>query len=390
MESTTTMAISIPSTVPPPTVPPSTVPPPTDTSFTSPVSILPLIISLATLVTIIITACIIYRKRQNKRSQELARQLRVTERKIDAIGNLKAKKEQELLGLAKRKAEYIPPTTAPCSSATSLESHTNIGRELEVRFVPSTQIKEEEELTNSSMDYDLKLCEASINLNHPPSSSAPSTYTNPQSNQEGEEVDGSSSCYTSSYPDSSINMAAGTARTAKVDTSMAVECDTIPSASSLSTVIGTVLSQPQMPRSQSEHRHMHKLSKKQMTNPKRRSGLPTWNQVVQPYSHIVRNLRYTSKYKPPHSTDNPTAGTSARLPIAGGASWGSTLPSNAYTTINGPTSIINSYFEAGQSYSGSRTVSSTRREEGSGRPNTPVSSVTDLTTDTDGEKEKWV
>ena len=360
--------------------------PPTDTSFTSPASILPLIISLATLVTIIITACIIYRKRQNKRSREPARQLRVTERKIDAIGTLKAKKEQELRGLANRKAEYIPPATAPCSSVTSLESYTNVGRDIEVKFVPTTQIKEEDELTSSSMDYELKLCEASINLNHPPSSSAPSTYANTQSNEQGEDVDESSSCYTSSYQDSSSTMAAGTVgRAVGGDSSMAVECDTIPSASSLSTVIGTVASnyKPQMSRSQSEHRHMTNQSKKQPM--KRLSAISSLNQ---PYSHIVRNLRYSSKYKFSHQ-DNPTASTSTN-PAPHAGTWSNVHNSNTYSTINAPSSTATSYFGVGRSYAGSRTVSSSRRGEGSGRPNTPVSSVTDFTTDTEGEKEKWV
>ena len=201
-------------------------------------------------------------------------------------------------------------------------------------------------------------------------------------------MDESSSCYTSSYQDSSSTMAAGMAgRVVGGDSSMAVECDTIPSASSLSTVIGTVVSnyKPQMSRSQSEHRHMTKHSKKQPM--KRLSAISSLNQ---PYSHIVRNLRYSSKFKFSHQ-DNPTASTSTSTnPAPHAGTWSSVHNSNAYSTINAPSSTATSYFGMGRSYAGSRTVSSSRREEGSGRPNTPVSSVTDFTTDTEGEKEKWV
>ena len=355
---------------------------PTDNSFNSPVSILPLVISLATLVTIIFAACIIYRKRQNKRSQELARQLRVTERKIDAIGNLKAKKEKELLGLANRKAEYNPPATAPCSSVTSLESHANVGKELEVRFVPTYEIKEEEEMTSpSATEYELKLCEASINTAHPTSSSVPSSYT--QSNTEGEQGQGSSSYYCSTCQGSSSTVDVGQARervdVGGVNSSLAVECGTIPSVSSMSTVMGTVLSQQNyVPRSQSDHRHETKQSKRPI---KRLSAMSAWSHV-QTYSHIVRNLRYSSKYKAHHGSNMEA------VPHAG--TWESTLTSNLYSTINPPPSTTNSYLAAAQSYAGSRTLSSSRREEGCGHPNTPVSSVTEFTTDTEEEKEKWV
>ena len=373
--------------------------PPTDNSFSSPATILPLVISLATLVTIIIVACILYRKRQNKRSQELARQLRVTERKIDAIGNLKAKKEQQLLGLANRKTEYHPPATAPCSSATSLESHTNVGRELEVRFVPSTQIKEEEEMTTSAtepMDYEVKLCEVSINsaAAQPPTSTAPSTFTNTQSNNDREEMEGSSSYYCSSCQGGPNATSTGwEGRRTKAgggggDSSMIVECETIPSASSLSTVIGTVLSQPNhMTRSQSEHHHVTRQPKPKEAS-KRFSAISAWSHHVQSYSHIVRNLRYSSKYK---TARNDDSGNASSAPHAG--TWGTgPAQTNTYSTITAPlVPPTTSYFGMTQSYAGSRTISSSRREEGSGRPNTPVSSVvTDLTTDTEGEKEKWV
>ena len=379
------------------TFPPSPSPggPPTDnTSFSSPVSVLPLVISLATLVTIIIAACVIYRKRQNKRSQELARQLRVTERKIDAIGNLKAKKEQELLGLtsSNRKTEYYPPATAPCSSATSLESHAN-NRDSGVKFIvpqhtfPHHMKEDEATCTTSSTEYELKLCEASVEANKAPSSLPPSTYTSVQSH-EGDENDGSSSYYCSTCQGSvSADTVEVERRRNKVelDNSMAVECETIPTVSSLSTVIGTVLSQPNhVTRSQSEHHHVN--ANKQPSQ-KRLSTISAWTHV-QNYSHIIRNLRYSSKYRSTHQgSSNMASKATNSAPHAG--SWGVT--NHIYSSVNPPLSTATaSYYPVlPQSY-GTRTVSSSRREEGSGRPNTPVSSVTDTTTDTDGEKEKWV
>ena len=379
------------------TLPPSPSPggPPTDNnSFSSPVSVLPLVISLTTLVTIIIAACVIYRKRQNKRSLELARQLRVTERKIDAIGNLKAKKEQELLGLtnSNRKTDYYPPATAPCSSATSLETHTN-NRDSGVKFiVPQHTLSycmKEEEATcaTSSTEYELKLCEASIEANKAPSSLAPSAYTSVQSHEE-DENDGSSSYYCSTCQGSvSADNVEDERKRNKVElgNSMAVECETIPTASSLSTVIGTVLSQPNhVKRSQSEHHHVN--TNKQPSQ-KRLSTISTWTHV-QNYSHIIRNLRYSSKYRSTHQGSSNTASKSTNsAPHAG--SWGAT--NHIYSSINPPLSTTTaSYYPVPPQSYGSRTASSSRREEGSGRPNTPVSSVMGTTTDTDGEKEKWV
>ena len=384
-----------------PQAPTSPSQPPTDnTSFSSPVSVLPLVISLATLVTIIIAACVIYRKRQNKRSQELARQLRVTERKIDAIGNLKAKKEQELLGLtsSNRKAEYNPPATAPCSSATSLETHPAHRDSVGVKFVVPQQhtlshrMKEDEAAgTGSSTEYELKLCEASIEANKAPSSLAGSTYTGTQSREE-DENDESSLYYCSTCQDS---VGAGVVEVERrrnkaepSNSSMAVECETIPTASSLSTVIGTVLSRPNhVARSQSEHHHMN--ANKQSSQNKRLSTISAWTHV-QNYTHIIRNLRYSSKYQSSHQSGGGgnTVSKATNSTVHTG-SWGAT--NHIYSSINPALSTATgSYFPVPPQSYGSRTVSSSRREEGSGRPNTPVSNVTDTTTDTDGEKEKWV
>lgn len=327
----------------------------------------------------------------------------MTERKIDAIGNLKAKKEQELLGLTggKRKTEYKPPATAPCSSATSLETHhpsrdaaaaTGVKFIVPLQHTLSHRMNEDDgtACTTSSTEYELKVCEASIEANKAPSSSAAtSTYTGTQS-QEGDENDGGSSPYYCSTCQDSV--AAGVVdverrrdKTEQGNSSMAVECETIPTASSLSTVIGTVLSQPNhVTRSQSEHHHVN--ANKQPSQ-KRLSTISAWTHV-QNYSHIVRNLRYSSKFRSTQEGSGNAASKATNSAVHAG-SWGAS--NHIYSSINPPLSTAtSSYFPvAPQSY-GSRTVSSSRREEGSGRPNTPVSSVTNTTTDTDGEKEKWV
>ena len=90
------------------TVTPATQP---GTDFASPVFILPVAISLAALVAIIVAACVVYRKRQRKRTEELTRRLRVTERRIDAICTLK---EQKLVA---RKADSLD---LQCESGPSM------------------------------------------------------------------------------------------------------------------------------------------------------------------------------------------------------------------------------------------------------------------------------
>ena len=64
--------------------------------FSSPVSLLSLVVLLGAVVAVLLVICFLYRRRQQRR---LARQLRFTERRIDAVAdNLKARKEQRALG----------------------------------------------------------------------------------------------------------------------------------------------------------------------------------------------------------------------------------------------------------------------------------------------------
>ena len=380
-DATTTSGVDPPVSTPmetvalPPLLPPPPQGPTEDSSFSSPVSVLPLGISLATLVTIIIAACVIYRKRQNKRSQDLAKQLRVTERRIDAIGNIKAKKEQELLGFGNRKTEYNPPEAAPCSSATSQESQQS--RELEVKYVVAhtlPQHTQDAEATTSPAEYQLKVCKGKVEV-----TKAPNPSTNAQSKRE-DETDCSSSYYCSTCEGSAsattVQVGHNESQQEPVDSSLAVECETIPSASSLSTVIGSVLSQQKrVQRSQSEHHH---VTGKQPSH-KRLSAISAWTN----YSHIVKNLRHGSKQRLSQQGSGTASSKTKAASHAG--SWGATK--HSYSSMN---ALPQSNSTAPGQSLGGKIAGASRKEDGSCRPNTPVSSGMDITTDTDGEKEKWV
>ena len=79
-----------------------------------PLSILPICVSLVAVVAIAVAACVFYRKRQRERAQLLARQLRVTERRIDAVGSLWEKREKDA---ARNKHTYYPPTDVRASAS---------------------------------------------------------------------------------------------------------------------------------------------------------------------------------------------------------------------------------------------------------------------------------
>ena len=85
-----------------------------DVEATGPLSILPICVSLIAVVALAIAACVFYRKRQRQQAQQLARQLRLTERRIHAVGNLTVKKEKEL---AARRSEYYPPSDVRASAS---------------------------------------------------------------------------------------------------------------------------------------------------------------------------------------------------------------------------------------------------------------------------------
>lgn len=214
----------------------------TGTNLASPVFILPLTISLATLVAIVVAGCAIYCKRQRKRTQELTRRLRFTERRIDAIGNLKAKKEKKL---AAQKADYLPPISLQdvSLSDSSLPVSALEDRAHSVRtssrphhFYPTQDAQGDKEEKrgvppNSATDSsrrriksvgELSLASAHLVHDKPVPSSEPESDCSTCNNNH---------CVTHLHSVTAHSMVVEV-----VDSSLAVECETIPSVSSLSTV----------------------------------------------------------------------------------------------------------------------------------------------------------
>ena len=89
----------------------------TDESSTAnevgPLSILPICVTLLAVAAVAVAACVFYRKRQRQQAELLARQLRVTERRIDAVGSLREKKEK----YAGRRSLYYPPSDVRASAS---------------------------------------------------------------------------------------------------------------------------------------------------------------------------------------------------------------------------------------------------------------------------------
>ena len=356
------------------TATPGTQSPNTGTNFTSPVFILPLTISLAILVAIVVVGCAIYCKRQRKRTQELTRRLRFTERRIDAIGNLKAKKEKKL---AAQKADYLPPTSLQDVSLSNSSLHVSTfeDRAHSVRtrssrphnFYLSTQEEDKQEkrrVPPSSATQaadrrriksagELSLASAHLEQCHP----------NPVPSSEPESY--CSTCYNPSAP----HFQSSTAHTLVeiADSSLAVECETIPSVSSLSTVhTGIKVHNPwQQPKIRPSH-------------------------IINPSSSMVPGNPTAQRHPPKMSTLAPSATSGHSMSTTG--TWGSAVnmvgPLPSQVAINNTTNLL---WPTGEF--------TTPASEDEGRPNTPVTNST--TTEcssvirtegqtSEGQEEKWV
>lgn len=319
-------------------------PPPAQNDLTSPVTILPLVISVATLLGIVVAGCVVYRKRQQKRSQEYARKIRVTQKKIDAIGGtLKAKKDKEL---AARKAEYYPPTAAACSSVSSLSTPYRLDAQRK-------RLGETEECNEMSVEF-----EVCVHENPTSADMTPQHYYETIDTQvEKKEDQEMSTHYSSSCKESEIVSVVNTNNNI-VNSSMAVECDTIPTVSSLSTIHSQNYSRVSMARSQSE-RHSKRSR----------------------YS-IIRNIRYNIRDKAYPAGPSPVSEQS----VSHTGTWGS-------TTISAHSSIHPQYSDLQlESSEFLDQDSGPLHHSHGGRPNSPASSVTLAgTTDTEGgASEKWV
>lgn len=125
------------------------------------------------MIAVALAACVFYRKRQRERAQLLARQLRLTERRIDAVGSIWEKREKD----AADKQTYYPPTDVKASaSEPSLVTRTAVDgarphyviRSFQPRLVPlrpvgdaGRKIRVQTSLVNSSVcscDYGVETC----------------------------------------------------------------------------------------------------------------------------------------------------------------------------------------------------------------------------------------
>ena len=320
--------------------------------FTSPVTILPLVISVATLLAIAIVGCVLYRKRQQRRSQELERQLRVTERKIDAIGTLKAKKEQEL---AARKAKYYPPTQAACSSVSSL-STAAFPKNIHKGGLNSGQ----ESSTVVSRQYE----EVCVQMNPIVVDETHQQYVEINVQVSPHEKKEDPTYYSSSCKESELGgVVVANDNKGVVNTSMSVECETIPSASSLS----TVYSRPEQNYSEYS-RHLSMMSRSQSERRSRRSN-----------RSAVRNMRYRRREMVHAGGPSPLSEQS----VSHTGTWGSGQSgSQLRQSVHVLQYQSNQFMDQDEPVQGGH----------GGRPNSPVSSVTvGGTTDTEGgASEKWV
>ena len=334
------------------------------TDFTSPVSILPLAISLATLVVIIVAGCVLYRRCQRRRALELERQLKVTERRIYAIGTLTAKKEQELEA---RKAEYQAPMNAKCSSLSSLEPfEADTLRSSRKRGeMLGMEIQSEEEEADPGNFY---YTNESAVLDRSTAIVVPVSVID----------EGASSYYCSTCPEGgsavgSVMAQSYTNRNA-IDSSMVVECETIPSVSSLSTIHTGPRSVLNPKRSRSEG---HSLSIRVQQQQQR--GTARYNPTsTRPLGRRTTHYLPAIHDLPSHSAWRNTLSSSNEDP--------SQPISTAYMGI---TPLYHSALSA-------MGLPEEVNRGGEGRPNTPVTSTctsensTGPSDDTDGQREKWV
>lgn len=196
----------------------------------SPVTVLPLVAALAVVVFTFFGGCIVYHRRQRKRNHDLVRQLRVTERRMDAIGMITTKKQQSLVV---KKTDYCPPVAAPCSSnSTPGIANTNGNNP---NLILSGEQQSGVNIANSTTDVceeKKKTFTVTVQLNDINHNIIDDLETKLDTND--------SSYYCSTFK---VEESAGESEfdycTDPFNSSLAAECATIPAVSSLSTVCST-------------------------------------------------------------------------------------------------------------------------------------------------------
>ena len=372
--------------------------------FTSPVTILPLVVALVTIVAVLAAACFIYHRRQRRRTQELVRQLRVTERRIDAIGTITAKKQQ---ALAARKVEYCPPITAVCSSNSNLQ----------IDPIPTTNTYPNKYSSSSqSQGYSQAQSESNpstaFDVCHNTKTFTVSVH-NTSEELEDDKMNTNDSSYYCSTCRESVSASILTQYTVGGDmanSSMAVECTTIPAVSSLSTVYSGLASKRkdyrnnQLTRSRSEqHRKgghfTTKLSRKSINIIRglRRGIDNLQSSDTQSGSTELGRLYPTGtgggeKMSEPEPDIPPRRSTESKRDTKRIQNQGSKYVDTKSTAYLG---VSNVYPQQTEDESELRVSLMTGRI-----PNTPATSATgdisvglsadDFTTDSEGVREKWV
>lgn len=229
-----------------------------------PLSILPICVSLFAVVAITIAAVVFYRKRQRQRAQLLARQLRVTERRIDVVGSIRGKREE-------RKSLYRPPTDVRASAS-----------EPSIVTRPISGIRPH---------YVIRACQLQPR-NQPLSSARSAVNSSACSCDYGE----STFCSTCKEEDKR------NAKESKIDASagsLAVELATVPSVSSMSTIRSTTIRKTQSETAAGVHlegfRHISSMKSSM-------ASIPGKDDTSTPSKHILEWMEKATTAKAPTTT----------------------------------------------------------------------------------------
>lgn len=337
--------------------------------LSTPVTVLPLVAALAVVLFTLVGGCIAYHRRQRKRTQDLVRQLRVTERRIDAIGIITSKKQQ---ALATGKADYCPPAAAPCSRTLEISNGC--------RQQPSTDKEQGQSFSSlpANIHHGEKTFTVSVQINEN------SITDNSEDTKLDMVTNASYYCSTCKLEESVSETALEQYRTMDTDatdsTSMVVECATIPAASSLST-IHSITNQDQNPRRVyskliKTRSDLHKKKiKKQFS--KRSLRIMRGLGLASPISDSLGNKSVPM----PQHFQEPRHSTGQEL-LAG-----SSIGQKAVTFCGVPNVYNESESEVSVPTLTGYSVHLTSRQ---GDSSNAHSETDGCTTDTEGKREKWV
>ncbi len=186
--------------------------------LTSPITVLPFVAALAMVISTFVGGCLVYHRRQRKRTRNLVRRLKVTERRIDGVGTKNTKKQP---------SDYCPPAGAPPCSSTTFElangNNTHLILHDEEQSVPNS--------TAEAYNEEKKTFTITVQLSDHPVADE-SLETKLETNNET-----SYYCSTCKVEESESGLDSYLSEgTDQLNSSLAVECATIPAVSSMSTI----------------------------------------------------------------------------------------------------------------------------------------------------------